>query len=437
MLDAAAPELAGVRDRLGELDSLSRRLGEAEREAGRASSLASEAKQGGSDLLRQVASHVRALGGEFLAELRHKADGGETGGRLDVLQARLDGIEARQEMVLTEVAAYGAQGSEVVSEVRTTAMRADAALREAGAMREAASGAISAAISAELALRPTHAELREAAAKAATAAVRSTLVADGRGDARGSEQPLLGGLGERLGVAARPLDGAGSPSPPLEPSGGFVARLHELLVAPLEGRVAMLEENATEVEALLEEAIRSPARMREEIATVLPTAEQVFTIQSTLARHVERLPELLRPTGRWAWRGGRHRFHSRPQPIEWASQRQNTAPETFSWVAERTFIEVAAAGVYAVGCTVFALGTPAISLTVNGQAVARRNAPPTARAPPADTSPLSAAAISGPSLRETLSLPAGARVAVMCEAAPPGGDLGGEAHALLSIEQLW
>ena len=155
------------------------------------------------------------------------------------------------------------------------------------------------------------------------------------------------------------------------------------------------------------------------------------SLQATLSAHVQRLPPTaIDPHGRWTWTRGKLRAaggRAQPPLLPWTSEKLNSAPSTYSWQADRTYIEVIAAGMYVVAVAVFVPGTPTIGVTINGQSVLRRQR----GGHTADTTSLTA----GASLRDVLSLQAGSRVAVQCEVA--GQPSMHDAHALLELKKLW
>ena len=168
--------------------------------------------------------------------------------------------------------------------------------------------------------------------------------------------------------------------------------------------------------------------------------EQVEVLQQTLSAHISRLPVThTHPHGRWTWTRGKPRaaaHRSSPPLLPWNSERLNTAPAVFGWVGDRPYVEILASGMYVVACAVFVPGGPTVGITVSGQTVLRRASH--ARSHEArlvDASGL----IAGTSIRDVLSLAAGARLAVQCEinATPADQSRMADAHALLELKRLW
>ena len=90
----------------------------------------------------------------------------------------------------------------------------------------------------------------------------------------------------------------------------------------------------------------------------MPTVEQVELIRATLSAHIERQP--LTPHvahARWTWTRGKLRAasggRSQPPLVPWTSERLNTSPGTYGWLADRAFIDVNMSGMYVVACAVF------------------------------------------------------------------------------------
>ena len=94
--------------------------------------------------------------------------------------------------------------------------------------------------------------------------------------------------------------------------------------------------------------------------------------------------------------------------MPWGAERANHWPDNFGWSKDRAHIAVAQPGLYAVSCGAFSAGAqPTLSLVVNGVVVLRR-AGGTARADPSGR-------VAGTSLRDYVTLPADAKVAVALE----------------------
>ena len=332
--------------------------------------------------------------------------------------------EAHQALVV-QVEAQGAASETVADEAASAALQAQGALRGSEKLREETHEWLR----SQLDSRPT----RDNVAKEVLAAI------GGSGDGG----MLL--LQQQQAAAA-----AGAAGVPTSLFGAIIVHVRDVLLGPMEGRIDQLEASRRRIEAAIDEISGGRWSQRElkaleqvheqlyhqlrtELTRKLPSLDQIEMLQATLSQHVQRLPAAaLYPHGRWTWTRGKLRAANGKGAaplLSWTSEKLNTSPTTYGWLAERTYVEVIQAGMYVVSCAVFVPNAPTIAITVNGQVVIRRVA--TTRQV-VDSTGL----IAGSSLRDVLSLSPGSRVAVQCDLGHHVGSML-DAHGLLEMKKLW
>ena len=190
----------------------------------------------------------------------------------------------------------------------------------------------------------------------------------------------------------------------------------------VEQRVAAAETRLEALQRTVAAAAEERLRLKEELMIELGRKagiDEVEKLRASLFEHTGGLPDALRPLrdelqlGRWVWKaashlklaaGGKKELACMP----WGAERANHWPDNFGWSKDRAHIAVAQPGLYAVSCGAFSAGAqPTLSLVVNGVVVLRR-AGGTARCDPSGR-------VAGTSLRDYVTLPADAKVAVALE----------------------
>ena len=368
---------------------------------------------------QQVALHVKALSGDLIKELGTKASVADTQQLFDAMHRQFLSLREAHKTLVGHVEAQGAAAETVAEEAATAALQAEASLRGSEKLREETQEWVrhqlenrpSAATSAEVRVALEELQQREnddmqtlllTAPGASAAATPRLSLAGSRSGTVDSVRALIEPLQARI-------DALEVAKKRTEPDGGF--RLSQ-----------------RQAEALHEQLFHD---LKRDFGQKLPSLDQVNALQATLSAHIQRMPPggANYPQGRWCWTRGKIKVAGRAQPplLLWSAEKINTSPATFNFQSDRTYIEVAQAGMYVVSCAVFISGGPTIGITVNGQMVLRR----LRSGAGADLTNL----VTGASLRDVLSLQAGARVAVSCEVSDhaPKHD----AHGLLELKKLW
>ena len=374
---------------------------------------------------QQVALHVKALSGDLLRELQGKATIVETQQLFDAMHKQFLSLREAHQSLVVQVEAQGAASETVADEAASAALQAQGALRGSEKLREETHEWLR----SQLDSRPT----RDNVAKEVLAAI------GGSGDGG----MLL--LQQQQAAAA-----AGAAGVPTSLFGAIIVHVRDVLLGPMEGRIDQLEASRRRIEAAIDEISGGRWSQRElkaleqvheqlyhqlrtELTRKLPSLDQIEMLQATLSQHVQRLPAAaLYPHGRWTWTRGKLRAANGKGAaplLSWTSEKLNTSPTTYGWLADRTYVEVIQAGMYVVSCAVFVPNAPTIAITVNGQVVIRRVG--TTRQV-VDSTGL----IAGSSLRDVLSLSAGSRIAVQCDLGYHNSSML-DAHGLLEMKKLW
>ena len=356
---------------------------------------------------QQAARHVKQLGRELLLEVRARVS--ELAAELGAgpegiaglrratagLDARTSALESRQASMANQIEMHAVATEQLAAEASSAALQAHGALKLTDRRREESDRALA-----------THAttlraELDATAAEAAAAAVRMAVASN-------ADEIPAGYDG--LTPSELTLRAERRPDQPALGRG------------TVEQRVAAAETRLEALQRTVAAAAEERARLKEELLIELARKagiDEVEKLRASLFEHTGGLPDALRPLrdelqlGRWVWKaashlklaaGGKKELACMP----WGAERANHWPDNFGWSKDRAHIAVAQPGLYAVSCGAFSAGAqPTLSLVVNGVVVLRR-AGGTARADPSGR-------VAGTSLRDYVTLPADAKVAVALE----------------------
>ena len=441
-VSSALAELEGWSRRLERLETdlsaAERRVdGAADEMRRQATSLEASQRNSMLQATQQVALHVKALSGDLLREMSNKASITDTQSLFDAMHKQFLSLREAHKALVAHVEAQGAAAETVADEAAAAALQAQGALQSSERLREETQSWLQ----GQLEERPTKGELEGLVSRMS---LGGGMMGGMMGDAppppslhqRPSDVAVT--PGGPPGAAATPGTAAGAsmlpamlPSTPL---GAILAHVRDLFHLPLQSRVEALEVHRLSKQADYE-------RVRDELRAELgggAERRQLDALQATLSAHVQKLPVAASyPHGRWTWTRGKLRHaggRGSHQLVPWTSEKLNSSPSTYSYVADRGHIEVLAAGMYVVQAALFIPGSPSVSISVNGNVVVRRT-PGDRRV--VDTTGL----VAGSSLRDVLSLVPGSRVAVQVELPSHefrhGPSTLHDAHGLLELKKLW